>query len=341
MRPSAYNSSHHYDAAPRLEINTPQVAIHPAPLTHSTKTSTSYRKTQIYMLLPRVLRRPILCYLSPAPPCSAPRRLITMTIKETTPAQKPKANAGKTEVKILMLHGFTQSGALFRAKTRALEKLLTKALAPLNILPVLTYPTGPNRLLASDLPGYEPPEDGEDETYQPDTWAWFRKDEVLGEYRFFDDGMRTVADAIREAGGVDGVCGFSQGAAMSGMIAAALEPARTPLRDRRETGRAGSERPITSSRSNSPFATRASLPLWNLSSGYTTPRLRQRRCITLEASIPWSKRAGAKALPTDVRTQLSWYTQEDIMCRCQRNGPCLWPDSSSSRLKPANTRPKC
>lgn len=38
--------------------------------------------------------------------------------------------------------------------------------------------------------------------------------------------MARVADAIRDAGGVDGIMGFSQGGAMAAMVAAALEPER-------------------------------------------------------------------------------------------------------------------
>lgn len=124
--------------------------------------------------------------------------------------------------------GYTQSGPLFHAKTRALEKLVTKALAPVPLVPVLVYPTGPNRLHPRDIPGYQPPpvDDDADADHQPDTWAWFRKHEATGTYRFLAEGMATVAGAIREAGGVDAVCGFSQGAAMAAIIAAALEPDR-------------------------------------------------------------------------------------------------------------------
>jgi len=44
-----------------------------------------------------------------------------------------------------------------------------------------------------------------------------------------DAGMSAVADAIREAQGVDGVVGFSQGGALAAMVAAAMEePRRTP-----------------------------------------------------------------------------------------------------------------
>lgn len=128
--------------------------------------------------------------------------------------------------------GYTQSGAVFRAKTRALEKMVAKALAPISLLPTLIYPTGPNRLRPQDIPGYQPPADGgqggEDGDQEYDWWAWWRKDEASGEYRFFDEGMATIADAIRDAGGVDGVLGFSQGGAVAGVVAAALESGRTP-----------------------------------------------------------------------------------------------------------------
>ncbi|TWU71497.1 hypothetical protein ED733_001724 [Metarhizium rileyi] len=140
--------------------------------------------------------------------------------------QPTETNSGKPQVKILMLHGFTQSGALLRAKTRALEKLLVKTLSPLSLSPVLIYPTGPNRLLPQDMPFYAPPLNPDDDDYQPDTWAWWRKDEASGEYLHLDKGMETVAQAIREAGGIDGVCGFSQGGAATGIIAAALESER-------------------------------------------------------------------------------------------------------------------
>ncbi len=130
------------------------------------------------------------------------------------------------------LSGYTQSGNIFRAKTRALEKMLAKTLAPISLHPTLIYPTAPNRLRPQDIPGYQPPEGGDagtekgDDDY--DAWAWWRKDEGSGEYRFFSEGMETIADAIREAGGVDGVVGFSQGGAATGIVTAALESGRTP-----------------------------------------------------------------------------------------------------------------
>ncbi|KAL1862970.1 hypothetical protein VTK73DRAFT_6567 [Phialemonium thermophilum] len=113
--------------------------------------------------------------------------------------KKRPAKNGKKEVKILMLHGYTQSGPLFRAKTRALEKALQKGLAPLNFVPKLIYPTGPNRLSARDVPGYAPDEDGNDRSdAEIDSWAWFRKDEATGSYRLLGEGMKRIAETIRE-----------------------------------------------------------------------------------------------------------------------------------------------
>ncbi|KHO00273.1 dihydrofolate reductase [Metarhizium album ARSEF 1941] len=142
----------------------------------------------------------------------------------STESSNANANGGKADVKILMLHGYTQSGPQFRAKTRALEKLLAKALSPVSLRPVLIYPTGPCRLLPQDMPSYEPPSDpaAEADAYQPDAWAWWRKDDASGEYVHLDEGMEAVAQAIRQAGGIDGVCGFSQGGAAAGIVAAAL-----------------------------------------------------------------------------------------------------------------------
>ncbi|GAB1312511.1 Family of serine hydrolases 3 [Madurella fahalii] len=152
----------------------------------------------------------------------------------------------KKEIRILMLHGYTQSGALFRAKTRALEKLLAKALAPLGLVPALLYPTAPNRLSPRDIPGYEPsgPNDEGGETEEAtDSWAWFRKDEASGTYRLVEEGMRRLAEAVTELRGgggggadgadgdggfVDGVIGFSQGGCMAAMLASAMECGRAP-----------------------------------------------------------------------------------------------------------------
>ncbi|KAM0323670.1 hypothetical protein ACHAQA_008605 [Verticillium albo-atrum] len=149
-----------------------------------------------------------------------------------TADKKPKANA-KKEFKILMLHGYTQSGPLFRSKTRALEKLLVKALTPLNLNLTCIYPTAPLKLNPADIPGYQPPAEDAEDAPDPDAWAWFRRrdapsDATSPSYIGLDEGMLAVAAAIHSAGGVDAVLGFSQGGAMAALVAAVLE---TPHRE--------------------------------------------------------------------------------------------------------------
>ncbi|KAI3395556.1 hypothetical protein diail_1218 [Diaporthe ilicicola] len=131
--------------------------------------------------------------------------------------------AEKKELKILMLHGYAQTGPLFRSKTGAMSKLIAKALPDVNASRI--YPTGPQRLQPSDIPGYQPREGAEDEE-APETFGWFFHDEEPGPYRGFAEGMCAIADAIQEAGGVDGVLAFSQGAAVAALVAAAMEPDR-------------------------------------------------------------------------------------------------------------------
>ncbi|KAK0725992.1 serine hydrolase FSH [Lasiosphaeris hirsuta] len=149
--------------------------------------------------------------------------------KKQYPPQKPKTVIPKRQVRILMLHGYTQSGPLFRAKTRAVEKLLAKTLAPLNLVPTLIYPTGPSHLSPGDVPGFVPSSQDAPGA-ETDAWAWFRLDDGRGTYNRLDEGMRTLAAAMAEvtAGGevVDGVVGFSQGAAMASMLASAMDPDR-------------------------------------------------------------------------------------------------------------------
>ncbi|KAF2270790.1 dihydrofolate reductase [Lojkania enalia] len=134
-------------------------------------------------------------------------------------------------VKILMLHGFTQSGPLFHAKTRALEKNLQKAF-PAGIS--LHYPTAPIRLSPADIPFPVPSStnseaaevDSKDE--EPDAWAWWRRkgDQEPYTYEGIEQGLAHVAKTLQSEGPFDGVIGFSQGGACAGMLASLLEPGR-------------------------------------------------------------------------------------------------------------------
>ncbi|CAN8098568.1 unnamed protein product [Discula destructiva] len=157
--------------------------------------------------------------------------------KKHTPSSTKKPGAvvvDKEEVKMLMLHGYAQTGPLFRSKTGAMSKMMAKALPAVNATRI--YPTGPHRLQPADIPGFQPPRKGEADDADPDVFGWFLHDEEPGLLRGFEEGMRAIADAIEEAGGVDGVLGFSQGGAVGALVAAALEGDRALPEDEAQRG---------------------------------------------------------------------------------------------------------
>ncbi|PMD32522.1 hypothetical protein L207DRAFT_440700 [Hyaloscypha variabilis F] len=152
-----------------------------------------------------------------------------------TPAEDG-AGPGLRKLKILMLHGYTQSGPLFHAKTRALEKILHKAFPSKPISPLfssypggvqLFYPTAPLRLVPADIPGYnvEGPENG-DLKEETDAWGWWKRETGSAVYSGLEEGLRTIRQTIEDAGGVDGVIGFSQGGCAAAFVASLLEPGR-------------------------------------------------------------------------------------------------------------------
>ena len=142
-------------------------------------------------------------------------------------------DAGGRRLRILMLHGFTQSGELFEIKTKALKKALQKAFPPaprpghLHAYPggvELRYPTGPIKLDVQDIPGVVVDDRGE----QIEAYAWWRRKDDGGGllYNGMDTGFATIARCIEEDGPFDGVLGFSQGGAAAGMVASLLEDGR-------------------------------------------------------------------------------------------------------------------
>lgn len=125
-----------------------------------------------------------------------------------------------------MLHGYTQSGDLFHAKSRALVKHIQKAF-PLHEVSAI-YPTGPLRLKPSDIPGYEPSEGNDTADEDIEAFGWWRRSNTADPplYQGIEDGLATVAKTLAEEGPFDGVIGFSQGAAIAAMVAALLDPGR-------------------------------------------------------------------------------------------------------------------
>lgn len=122
-------------------------------------------------------------------------------------------------LRILMLHGYTQSGPLFHAKTRALEKHLQRAFPG----SVLVYPTGPLRLNAADVPDFEP--SSSTDAADVEAYGWWRRSNTAEppEYLGFCDGLAAVAEILAREGPFDGVVGFSQGAALAAMLVSLLE----------------------------------------------------------------------------------------------------------------------
>lgn len=174
------------------------------------------------------------------PPFSSSQR----TQKMSTATPDVATETSPRKLKILMLHGYTQSGPSFHAKTKALEKALAKAFpslppSPHKPLPgtlidypggvELIYPTAPLRLRPSDIPGFVPREDATDEI---ESFAWWRRDDGTGEYTGIQQGFGVMAEAIKQAGGIDGVIGFSQGGAAAGMVASLLEDGRSQAFDK-------------------------------------------------------------------------------------------------------------
>lgn len=103
-----------------------------------------------------------------------------------------------------------------------MSKMIAKALPTLSATRI--YPTGLHKLQPADIPGFQPREGDEaSPDADLDAHGWFLHDEEPGLLRGFEEGMRAIADAIEEAGGVDGVLGFSQGGAVAALVSAALE----------------------------------------------------------------------------------------------------------------------
>lgn len=168
---------------------------------------------------------------------SALRRthLTASHLSSATSTTMSSPSASPRKLKILMIHGYTQNGPLFHAKTRALEKNLDKAFpsAPKpGFLPLfpggveLVYPTAPLKLSVNDIPGYDV--DGATDDTEPEAYAWWRRkgDGEPFRYEGLEQGFATLAAVIKEQGPFDGCIGFSQGGAAAGMLASVLEANR-------------------------------------------------------------------------------------------------------------------
>ncbi|KAF2235329.1 FSH1-domain-containing protein [Viridothelium virens] len=158
----------------------------------------------------------------------------------TTPSPSPR------KLKILMLHGYTQSGPIFHGKTRALEKTLHKSFPASphpSALPAypgglaLHYPTAPIKLDKPDIPGADPDANANadaDAAAVEEAYAWWvrKGDAEPFYYEGMERGFARIAEVLRTEGPFDGVVGFSQGGAAAGMVASLLEEGRAEAFER-------------------------------------------------------------------------------------------------------------
>ncbi|KAK9330114.1 serine hydrolase FSH [Lipomyces starkeyi] len=114
--------------------------------------------------------------------------------------------------KILFLHGYTQSGSLFSKKSAALRKALQK------LGFTASYPTAPIKLALPDSADPEERAQLEGQGIDDESCGWWVKDEEKEEYVGLDKTWAYLAEYIKEEGPFDGAVGFSQGAALAGML---------------------------------------------------------------------------------------------------------------------------
>ena len=135
-------------------------------------------------------------------------------------------------VKILALHGYTQSGPGFQRKIHKLQSHLGSIFPGLQIC----FPTGVVRLRPSEiaLGGSsrlsEPPvsdgnrcPDHEPDPDEIDAYAWHTLHDTRDLPIGFVDSLDALADILRNEGPFDGILGFSQGAVLAVMVASLLE----------------------------------------------------------------------------------------------------------------------
>jgi len=122
-------------------------------------------------------------------------------------ARSSSPGAAARKLRVLCLHGFQQTGAVFKDRTGSLRKAL-KAVADLE------YVTAPLTIAPSEIEGFEENEDGS----AANTWWYPNRDR--SEYRDVDTTLGFLQTVFAQQGPFDGVLGFSQGAAMTAMMCA-------------------------------------------------------------------------------------------------------------------------
>lgn len=139
-------------------------------------------------------------------------------------------------MKILALHGYTQSGLGFQQKTKRLQSHLSSVFAGAEFC----FPTGPIRLRPSEKTpllgaqhydadasssSAEAPKGFHDrpDPNDIDAFAWFALHGYCDPPVGFAQSLDALADVLRVSGPFDGILGFSQGALLAVMVASLLE----------------------------------------------------------------------------------------------------------------------
>ncbi|PYH37687.1 alpha/beta hydrolase [Aspergillus neoniger CBS 115656] len=130
-----------------------------------------------------------------------------------------------SKLKILMIHGYTETGESFRADIRGLEKALVEA-----------FPAAP-------APGYHPDyPDGVELVYPDGTWKLKPTDcerYIPGTDPGLPDALEKLGNIMRTQGPFAGVIGFSQGGFLTGLITSLLEPGRKSVFEKAEVESGG------------------------------------------------------------------------------------------------------
>ncbi|KAJ7308957.1 hypothetical protein JRQ81_008239 [Phrynocephalus forsythii] len=131
-------------------------------------------------------------------------------------------SAGESEgLRLLCLHGYRQNADSFRARTGALRKALRGRAQLLTV-------DAPHPVLAPAQPGGDG--DGDAGSLEAASRGWWFSDAMEGTFDALEEGpsscggleesLEAVARALAEQGPVDGLLGFSQGAALVGILCA-------------------------------------------------------------------------------------------------------------------------
>lgn len=133
-------------------------------------------------------------------------------------------------LRVLALHGYTQSGPGFQKKVHKLEIRLREEFGDVQF----HFETAPIKLKTSELATIKSQQKSEDEQEQdigerkgdPDDaecYAWFNLEDHPEPPRGFFHSFDMLAKCLEERGPFDGVLGFSQGGLMAIMLASLLE----------------------------------------------------------------------------------------------------------------------